>query len=366
MQLTVLAGAIVIVVIIAIIVALYKGSDLSAKGIAIAAVGIIVITSALIPAINQLDELPDYAKYDMVYDDYIATDNAVSATDAINLVTIGSTTYLHANSVGSGTVKYEDGTTKTYTVGKAPLDVFLIMGQSNAMYYNADPSAVDPTPTMGTAYYFGSATEPIQYAENAYNCKMYSMNNDDGTVKIGNIEAPLAAKHYQNTGNKVYTINTAVGGQSVTAFQPGEYLYGRASEIFEVGMGAIDLDNYEPHVHSYIWIQGEADEFMDQSEYVDKFLKMNASVCSNEFSGEYAHPIDALIVKVKATRGQNSGPAQEYLAAHYKHIYIATRVADTFSIEQGTLSEDGTHYTQLGDNLIGVDVAEYIYSHKLY
>lgn len=151
----------------------------------------------------------------MCYDDHIEIlssikrtpcPNISSATGALEIITINDIEYLHACDVGNGIITYSDSTKKTINVKKAQLDVFLILGQSNAMYrYSSDPSTASPVPPLGTAYYYGTSDDPVSnifYNRSVNDYGMHSMTESADVARIGNIEAPFAAAYNKITGTQ--------------------------------------------------------------------------------------------------------------------------------------------------------------------
>jgi hypothetical protein len=66
------------------------------------------------------------------------------------------------------------------------------------------------------------------------------------------------------------------------------------------------------------------------------------------------------ISKVRSTEGVNSSIAQIQLAEKYKTIHLASTTSDSFSIDDRTMLDDGLHYSQLGNNIIGIELGEFI------
>lgn len=61
----------------------------------------------------------------------------------------------------------------------------------------------------------------------------------------------------------------------------------------------------------------------------------------------------------------NAVTAQKELAQSLADVYLATDIADTFTVANGKMVSDDLHYSQLGDNDIGVAFADYYYSNIL-
>ena len=130
------------------------------------------------------------------YDDWRFSDSVVDAEGSVELVEVDGRTAVHAVSLGDGSITLDNGRRISVDVGKADLDVYLIMGQSNAAYYRYEPDRAVPVSVPGSCYYFG-ANMPISLANHAamvageYDTTfasygMHDMTNPDGTTRIGN------------------------------------------------------------------------------------------------------------------------------------------------------------------------------------
>jgi hypothetical protein len=301
------------------------------------------------------------AAEEICYDDYIESPAAVSAEGSLEIVTLSGVTYIHAVDVGTGSVEFSDGSVEIYSVKKSQLDVYLLMGQSNAAYTHYDASSSTVT-LPGTAYFYGT-TQPLHTLNyHAYKeiCTVKSMNAPDGTQTVGNIEAPLAASLYESIGNKVLIVNGGVSGVKINTFTPGNINFLRASEVFCDAMERIDRTLYDPTVRSYIWIQGESDALTPVETYKTLFLEIHEDLTGSGVGLFSPYDFDAGFISLIV--GTNSSQAQIALTVDPEdNLILGATSAPTFSIENGLLKNDGVHYSQLGDNLIGSELGTSIY-----
>lgn len=343
------------IVLIAIIVALIKTGEFSIRTILGAAIAVILVGSLLAPAIystttdSQSSALPDT----IYYDDYIEVDSEPSISGVFDYVKYNGQGYIHANDVGSGKIG-----NRTYTVERAPLDVFLFIGQSNAANWaGVNATQADPIAHIGTAYYFG--TNAHQSNKNLgveiQDYSMYDMVTTSDDSRIGGIDAPFAATYADLTGHKAYVINGAIGGTSINTWVPDGTSYEYARELFEAAWNAIDLSHFSPEIKSYIWIQGEADNNMSVSTYKTNLMSMHETLIEGTFTDKGSFD-NALI---SLTQAVNPTIAQKELADENSTIFIATDLAEGFTTANGYLLSDGLHYTQLGRNLLGVAIGEF-------
>ena len=298
------------------------------------------------------------------YDDYLTFSefekDPAAAAGTLSLTSIQGIPYVHANDVGEGKIIYSDGSEQVFDVQKANLDIYMIAGQSNAEYRPnyTDPSKIDVK--LGTAYYYGTPTRPAGISQDANTYEIHSMVNlNTGVSIVGGLDAPLAAGIVELTGHKVLTINVAVGGSSILTWLPGATNYLRAQNLVDDALSQIDRDKFVTTVKDYVWIQGEADDYMSVSTYKANFLTVHSSfTTTNEFSSE---PLQyALIVKVQAIQGQNASIAHQQLPAMSDTILLASTITDTFTVENQLLGPDGLHYTQAGHILVANEILETI------
>ncbi len=231
---------------------------------------------------------------------------------------------------------------------KAPISVYMLTGQSNTSYYyaNAEEATVIK---KGTGYIYSTAI-------NEYTIEC--LTDDKGKMRYGNIEASLAKRLYDELGEKVLIINTGISSMKIRGFLPGSDGYDTILNSWNVMNGIMQTkwfsERFEPRVRSYIWIQGESDDWMQPEEYMENFLNVHSAFRSQDFGFEYA------FISNVASRFFRPNDAQERLAQAYEDIYMASRLAGSFTSEGGELREDNLHYTQKGDNILGDDIGETI------
>lgn len=342
----------IIALLLGAVAAAYSGKSVL-KTIVFCAVGIILIGSLLVPALSISST--DAQVKDWQFDDYRAI-NATDADGAFEIVTVDDVKYVHAVDLGEGSYKV-NGKTITETVTKADLDVVLILGQSNAAYRStSDPSTASPVPELGKGYYYGTAegaifTSHANVAAGTYDFDgygIYDMINSSGENVLGNIESPFAATY---DGRKVLTINAAVSGTSTSYWVDGGYCYTYAKECIASALALVDNTKFNVTPVATLWIQGEADTFMTVSQYVSNVHALYEDLQS----GEFVEGLNFDKFLISMTRnGYNANTAQKQLAADYEGIYIATDIAQSFTIENGKMLSDDLHYSQKGDNELGV------------
>lgn len=329
--------------------------------IVLIAVSAILITTVIVPVTNQGNTNPD-AWY---YDDYRTSDGISSVSGALELKTVGATTYVHANGVGSATITYTDESTKTINVQKANLDVIFMWGQSNAAYRNPNISLVDKLPALGTGYYFGlsnryaTLSTENDTAMDVDDCDFYTLYDSSGTLRVGSMLPDFVYEYNKATGHKVYFIDGAVGGRSLDYFLPDAgYVWTFGEDMLSDGIDAIDTSKFNVTQKYYIWLQGEGNKTTAVATYKTQFLEMHDALLNGDLGG---HKFDACFMsKVRAENGGNASTAQEELCKEYSTIIMASTVADTFTVANGLMGSDNLHYSQLGNNLLGSTLGQFI------
>lgn len=366
-----------VLIIIAVILVIARAvSDGKSKQIPDLIVGATVaIVTALVILVPVINVYENETGIGISYDDYFET-SAISAGGALELVTINETTYAHAKNLGTGTLTYSDGLEESYNVHKAKLDVFMIGGQSNAAYRPAscDLDTTTPIPKIGTSYYYGNTdggvAKPYDESSTATDYQFMDAVASDGTLMLGHLEAPFSATYYDNTGHKVYTINCAWGGSGIGGWVPGGYYFTWAKDVFAAAMAAVDKDHFDVDVKSCLWIQGESDWNKTEEYYEVEFMNWFNSIIGQSavnFSKDYTFE-NILISKVRVidydgtpalNNPINPALAQIELANTHKNVILVTQIADTFTVDNGLMLTDNLHYSQLGQNIIGVAFGDY-------
>lgn len=322
---------------------------------------VLIVGGVTVPMVNdfyQTDE--QYTDDGWHYDDYKVIDDVESVSGVLETKTFSGVTYVHAKNVGSGTITYSDASTEDVTVSKANLDVIVALGQSNNAYVNYD-SATAICPEIGTAYYYGTTSKLATGVDYETTLTIHPMVNTPGTSVIGDKAPAFCKEYYEHSYHKVYYIDGAWSGSSITQWQPDEGMYNAAATTIETAMSVIDTSLFNVETKGYTWIQGESDTDLTVSEYYDYFVTMHDSILDGGLGIELDH---CFISKVKDTYA-NPSTAQIQLAKNLDTVTMSTKIADTFTVDNGLMGDDGVHYTQSGDNLIGTafgeSLSEYYY-----
>lgn len=240
--------------------------------------------------------------------------------------------------------------------GKEDLYVFGVFGQSNAAYGYGDLTIVNteiPPISSNTAYYFGDLGNPIMYAASPNLCQIRDMCPDDSWL-ISNFE-PSFCKTLAEDGRKSVVINVGCQGRNVSELMPGGTCWDWEVNTFSNALSKIDTSRYNIIMGSMLWLQGEADGAIDTPPdiYKERFLTLwDALKLKFGFDG-------CLITVVRDARGTEIPFAQKELANEYSDIHLSCTSTEGFTVANGMMHTDNTHYTQYADDVIGAENAEY-------
>ncbi len=224
-------------------------------------------------------------------------DTAVVTLDGDKLIATG---------IGTAKVKI-DGVTYTVTVKAAPISLLLLIGQSNmrgsegnaaqsivcpdGMVYSTygdDRGESNPAMTVNNATSFAPSalTGPgslLNVNGNTDCLGGYPLNSltADGAGRMGP-DSGFAYEWVKQTGEKVWVVNAAHGGTSITTWQKGKANYEEALLLFgacqETLRKEIAAGHYTLSHMGYFWCQGCSDRTQTAEWYVEKYLAMHENL----------------------------------------------------------------------------------------
>ena len=206
----------------------------------------------------------------------------------------------HLVATGIGTAKVRiDGQFYEVTVTAAPISLLLLAGQSNMQGSegNADQSIVCEDGQVYATYgdrYTMTVDNATNYAPSALTGSGSALNvngtttnledwpvyllNDAGAGKAGP-DSGFAYEWVQQTGEKVWIVNAAHGGSSITTWQDGGDNYEEALLLFSACQKTLAKEiaagHYTLSHMGYFWCQGCKDYAKTAQWYVEKYLAMH-------------------------------------------------------------------------------------------
>lgn len=244
---------------------------------------------------------------------------------------------VHATGCGSATLHFQDGTTRVITVNPAPLNLLLILGQSNAegrigatehlndkkasqsmrqaaatqlqrakkrfvkssagQIYNTYAPSKNQTTVSGQLWRsigwysrscpslspsngnkFGYFKKGLAYHGRTDHMNFHNLTNAKGARGKAGIDGSLAHEFEKSSTEKLYLINAAHSGTKISGWKKGNRQYREAVNLYKKAMTMIQSEcksgHYILHHQGVIWSQGEHDYNMGTSTYQKSFLSM--------------------------------------------------------------------------------------------
>ena len=249
---------------------------------------------------------------------------------------------LVATGIGRALVKI-DGRLYEVTVEAAPISLILLAGQSNmrGSEGNADQSIVCPDGMVyatfgddrGDAAGIMNVNNATNFAASALTGEYSTINvngttdnlsyypiyalTEQGTGTFGP-DSGFAYEWVKQTGEKIWIVNAAHGGSSITSWQPGATNFKEAVLLFgacqETLQKEIAAGHYTLSHMGYFWCQGCSDYNWTAEKYVTQYLAMHEGLKSSlAFDHDSNAATDSIvfefagIIPVRAGHDYNDG-----------------------------------------------------------
>ncbi len=346
-----------------------------------------------------------------------------------------------ATGVGMAKVLLENGEIYSVTVSPATISVALIIGQSNAegstnatgnkegreANIASEEGKVYTTYAWSTAKYaahsLGITTDEYLTSETAKKFVATSLTSDtsyadtnlvwslDSFVAGGNgklgIDSALGYQWNKLTGEKIWVVNCAAGGTSITKWLPGEEKFETCKTVMsyvnQTMTAEINAGHYTLNKFVYFWCQGESDSTgataMTQEEYYESLKSVHTGLKETlSLKGKTLDYGGNILVRAYATKNgeadvANTGVrlAQKQATAEttgaFADFYMACDINDQWITDKAVINYwegkypnsaypfsftkvgytnptkesqvyGGVHYYQMGYNEIGITCAE--------
>ena len=213
---------------------------------------------------------------------------------------------LIATGIGTAKVRIDDVLYEV-TVTAAPISLLLLIGQSNMRGSEGDANQSIVCPDGMVYATFGDDRGDAAGIMNVNNATKFAASALTGPYSTVNVEGTtehlsfypinslteagagtfgpdsgFAYEWVKQTGEKVWVVNAAHGGSSITSWQPGAVNYRECVLLFnacqetlrkEIAAGHFTLSHM-----GYFWCQGCADRTQTAQWYVEKYLAMHESL----------------------------------------------------------------------------------------
>lgn len=317
---------------------------------AIPAIVVLMVAALLIGSFASTVDKNTYELYDCVPLSEFGSDATIDG-DCAEVVTIGGEQYVRMTSLGTFTAS-SGSQTKDYNVVKAHMDLVLIAGQSNCYFFTA-PSLYDGPTTVapGKAFYLGSGQPTDGFAGIPREEVSGSLDSSaimdyvasDGSVNVAGMYPSFCGGYVSETGHRVLVVNTAIGGQGIDRWVPGQRCDVWMHDVLDhlkdiVSDGSVVLN---PTVA--LWSQGEADVARSVSWYEERMVPLLQRLWGGDYGYSFENVLSVLPRHATYTNPVNPAIAQEEIASEYEHFVIASTLPVNFTSSQ---MRDGAHYTQ--------------------
>lgn len=175
-----------------------------------------------------------------------------------------------------GTV-YSSFGARTALIAERVTNISSTIAEKHTVYLKTDSSnARDLLPSSLTSSTKSASGKTLYYPLNG-------LTSDVTNRKTG-LDAGLAYRWHELTGDKVWVVNAAVGGTSINRWDPDSTssstsykLYPRALKFFQAAdkimKAEVDAGHYKPGRRLMFWLQGEQDYALSVSSYLKQFRK---------------------------------------------------------------------------------------------
>lgn len=233
------------------------------------------------------------------------------------------------------------------------LDIICIEGQSNAENWLVGTTLEEINESIS------APKHEVYYSANTVYSGDFDTVVKDYSVRkaytdswqVGGYIAALGQLWTEKYGRDVLIINTGIGSSSIDKLAPtgiyGEYVQKMIGDALDSDV----VSEYERvNKIAWIWIQGEFDTNTIET-YTEKFNEIDSMMQGYGFNQCY-------IVQTRAADSLQSIPALQQIIASNHRVHLATDLPDSFTVENGLLFTDDTHYTQKARNLLSEVFAE--------
>ena len=321
------------------------------RGVAVGLLFVVLIAIFGITISNSHADETSYEYLDIVPLSDFGDVKTVSG--AAEIVTFGGSPYIKFNNVGKAVIITADGA-QHYTIKPAHMQLVMLSGQSNAVYFAAAQNLLptDPAIQPGRIFYFGinqpdPAASALATQNNYADCGIMDLASADLTSRVANMYPVMAADLIKETTDKILIVNTAIGGRAIMWWNDGalcdEYGINVMNSVKESAEGKVILEPI-----AVLWSQGESDVTRSEEYYTSKFIPLVEKFRTGYYGGyEFPIVICSLPKQTNNVDGQLTNPAKAQIAAaaEYDYIFVSSSLAYHLTAEQ--MRTDGAHYKQM-------------------
>lgn len=318
------------------------------------ALGAVPIAAVFVVAIAVITMMPDTFNHQdqFEYLDCVpvsAFGSGVSVDgDCAEIVSIGGEEYIRMTAVGTFSV-VANGVARACTVVPAHMDLVLLTGQSNSVFYTSAQYYEGASPVApGKAFYLGTeegsgTLAGLATSSDVATSGIVDMVDDDGGVRVAQMYPAFMSGYVNETGNRVLMVNSGIGGRGIASWDPGEQCDLWTESVLErveqiASGGSIVL---EPS--TVLWSQGESDADETEEYYLDRLRTLVERLTGGAYPYSFPSVLSVLPRHLNYAEEINPALAQTALAEESDAFSVASKLPLYFTRAQ---TRDGTHYTQ--------------------
>ena len=238
-----------------------------------------------------------------------------------------------ATGCGVARVTLENGEIYRVSVKSAPISLILMIGQSNMeggcsvkeeINLYKSQQILSPEGTVYSTYapaygfnckYVGYYNEkitlnnknaekfiPLTLTANGSKhryCHTNNLTEASDTGGKNGMDGAFGYTWYKTTKEKVWLINAANSGSSITEWRPdSKTYYGRAMSLYHRAMGVLEKEieagHYTLSQKGYLWMQGETDSDMPGNDYYMHYVRLHNDLKTDMYGKDYKYTKQAI------------------------------------------------------------------------
>lgn len=325
--------------------------------------GLIALLGVTAFTILSEDTMPDYEYLEYVPIEDFGDVDAVSG--CAEVAEVAGKRYLRMADVGEFAV-YGGGKSRTFTVGPARIDLFLLTGQSNSCYYTSPQFWPDGSGTVpehdpgesplepGTAFYLGvpeysGTLGGVATSSNLARSGVVDMTAPDGSIRLSQTYPVLMYDWIKETGHRVMVINSGIGGRAISTFMDGGQCYNWTMQVVQRAAEVLDPEHFDYTPVAVLWSQGEADKTTPVAAYEERLETLIGYFTGGVFGIAFPVMLSSLPTYFNQDHPFNSSQAQENVASYDERFRIASYLPKylPYDAYQPWFRDGVHHYTQL-------------------
>lgn len=322
------------------------GDPVDIRG-AIPAIVVLLVAVLVIGSMADVAEDRGLELYDCVPASHFGSNISIDG-DCAEIVTIGGEDYVRMTAVGTFSVS-SGGGTREYTVGPAHMDLVLLTGQSNSVFYTSPQYYEGVSPVApGEAFYLGTeegsgTLAGLAKSSDITTSGIVDMVAEDGGVRVAQMYPAFMSGYVNETGHRVLVVNSGIGGRSITYWDPGQECDLWTEKVLERVQQLASDGSIVLNPAAVLWSQGEADADETEEFYYDRLQTLVERLSGDAYLYSFPKVLSVLPRHPDYAEEINPALAQTAFAEESDVFFVASKLPLYLSRPQ---TRDGIHYTQ--------------------